>query len=375
MEVVVLVLIACLAFGAWLAVRALRWLFAFAAAPSWPRLVDGATQWILFCWFADWSWRAAAPPFLQSDKLGLDARIYLAGAQTWLAGGDPWTATVWFHDFGTYGFHFAAPPPSVLLCVPFAWLPERLFANLAILASFAAGFYILRAVRLPAWWILFPPLMIGILSANPVVIGLACVVCRRRWAAPIAFAAKIYFTAGLVAERRWRDIAVVAACLAALVVILLPLWLQYLADYSSISATITQESAGGFSATRALPLFVVTAACVAALAVVDWRAACWLAVPALAPFAEFHASVFALPVMVPGLGALLAMAGSPGDAFAPWAICGYAAWRVAWAVAERAGLRLPAWTEVLGPRSRPASASASGPSPTPAQPPTAAETL
>ena len=56
--------------------------------------------------------------------------------------------------------------------------------------------------------------------------------------------------------------------------------------------------------------------------------------------------MFALPVMAPGLGALLAMAGTPGDAFAPLAICAYAAWRVGRRGAELAGLRLPDWLDV-----------------------------
>ena len=360
MLIAVAILLAALAFAAWLAVGVARWLRAFAAAPSLGAAVGGLAQWWLFCWFADWSWRAASPPFIQSDKIGLDARIYLAGAQTWLAGGDPWTATVWFNDAGSYGFHFAAPPPSVLLSVPFAWMPERLFASLAILASFAAGFVILRAVRLPAWWIVFPPLMIGILSANPVVIGLACIVSGVRWLAPVGFAAKVYLAAGLVAERRWKDLAFVAIVLVAMVLVLMPLWLQYLADYSRISAMIAHESAGGFSATRSPQLLAVTAACVGALAVVDWRAACWLAVPALSPFAEFHSSIFALPVMAPGLGALVAVSGSPGDAVMPWAICAYSAWRVGRRGAELAGLRLPSWLDVQVRRAAPDAAASSG---------------
>jgi len=341
MAILVVVLVCAGGFGAWLALRAGGWLSSFAAAPSWRELVHGGTNWILFCWFADWSWRAASPPFLESDKLGLDARIYLRGAQAWLNGGDPWNATVQFHDAGTYGFHFAAPPPSVLLCVPFAWVAEDLFVAAVIVAGFAAGFYILRSLGLPPWWIVFPPLTIGILSGNPVVIGMALLLSGRTWAAPIAFAAKVYLGAGLVAERRWRDLAIVAFALAAMAVILLPLWMQYAADYSSISANIAHESAGGFSATRAAPLFALTAVMVALLALVDWRAAWWLAVPALAPFAEFHASIFALPVISPGLAALLAMAGQPADAFAPWAICAYAAWRLAWAGAGLAGLHMP----------------------------------
>jgi hypothetical protein len=352
--IVAAILFAVAAFGAWLAVGVARWLREFAAAPSLRAAVQGLTQWWLFCWFLDWSWRAAYPPFVQSDKFGLDARIYLGGAQTWLSGGDPWTSVVWFNDAGTYGFHFAAPPPAVLLYVPFAWMPERLFANLAVLASFAAGLFLLRAVRLPAWWIVFPPLLLGILSANPVVIGLACIVSGVRWLAPVGFGAKVYLAAGLVAERRWKDLAFVVAIVAALVLLLMPLWIQYVSDYPSISATIAAESAGGFSATRAMPLFAATAVCVAALAVVDWRAACWLAVPALSPFAEFHSSIFALPVMAPGLGGLLAMAGAPSDAWAPLAICAYSIWRVGRRGAEMAGLRLPEWLDVQARRSEPA---------------------
>ena len=84
-----------------------------------------------------------------------------------------------------------------------------------------------------------------------------------------------------------------------------------------------------------------------------WRAACWLAVPALAPFAEFHASIFALPVISPGLAALLAMAGQPADAFAPWAICAYSAWRVAWAGVGLAALHMPEPLAEMGRLTRP----------------------
>jgi hypothetical protein len=342
----VAILIAATVFGAWLATGVARWLCGFAAAPSWGGFVRGMTQWWLFCWFIQWSWQVAYPPFVESDKLGLDARVYLGGAQAWLAGRDPWASAVWFHDAGTYGFHYAAPPPSLLLFAPFAWMPERLFANLAVIASFMAGFCLLRAVRLPAWWILFPPLLIGILSGNPVVIGLAAVVSGVRWLAPVGVAAKVYLGVGLVAARRWRDVAVVVAVMAATLVVLAPLWFQYAADYSSVSATIAQESAGGLSASRDPMLFAATAACLALLAYVDWRAACWLAMPALSPFAEFHSSIAALPVMSPGLGALLATSGTPWDTLIPKAIAAYCAWRLMRRAAESAGLKLPDWLDV-----------------------------
>ena len=59
------------------------------------------------------------------DMLGFDARTYLHAAQTWLAGGDPWTAYASQHSWtaGTpdVRYYFTGPPLTVV-----AFRPVRL---------------------------------------------------------------------------------------------------------------------------------------------------------------------------------------------------------------------------------------------------------
>lgn len=306
----------------WLPTIGVPWMTDFARTPTWQKAFHAAGQVALFGWFARWAWYSVNKQFVLGGKLGVDAHIYYRGAQAWVNGSDPWNAVA---SSAQYHFHFAAPPPTVLLFAPFTVIPEQVFGAGFTLLSLAAALYILRRVHLPAWWIVFPPLLIGALSGNPVVIAVACALTGSRWLAPVGTAAKIYVVAALVAERRWMALAVTAVVMLATVILFWPLWHQYLVDYSSISATIGRESAGGFSATRSVPLFIVTAAMVAILAVIDFRAACWLAIPALAPFTEFHASIFALPVISPILAVGLAY---PRQGLAPVVICVYVAWRI-----------------------------------------------
>jgi hypothetical protein len=306
----------------WLPTIGLPWVRDFARAPGWQKAVHAAWQVALFGWFARWAWYTVHKQFILGGKLAVDAHIYYRGAHAWVNGLDPWNAVASSAD---YRFHFAAPPPSVILFAPFTPIPEQVFATGFMMLSIAAAFYILRRVHLPAWWIAFPPLLIGALSGNPVVIGVACALTGSRWLAPIGVAAKIYVGGGMLAERRWMALAVTAFVMLATVILFWPLWHQYLVDYSSISSTIGAESIGGYSATRSIPLFVVTAAMMAILAVIDFRAACWLAVPALAPFTEFHASIFALPVMSPILAIGLSY---PRQGLAPIVICVYVGWRI-----------------------------------------------
>jgi hypothetical protein len=319
----------------WFPTIGLPWITNFARTPTWKAAFHAAGQVALFGWFARWAWYSVHMQFVSGGKLAVDAHIYYRGAQAWVNGSDPWSAVASSAD---YRFHFAAPPPTVILFAPFTLIPEQVFATGFMLLSIAAAFYILRRVNLPAWWIAFPPLLVGALSGNPVVVGVACALTGSRWLAPIGVAAKVYVGAALVAERRWMALAITPIVMLATVILFWPLWHQYLVDYSSISSTIGHESLGGFSATRSVPLFIVTAVMMAILAVIDFRAACWLAVPALAPFTEFHASIFALPVMSPILAIGL---GYPRQGLAPVVICVYVAWRILRATPLLKSLPLP----------------------------------
>jgi hypothetical protein len=77
---------------------------------------------------------------------------------------------------------------------------------------------------------------------------------------------------------------------------------------------------------------VVVAAALGALALIDRRAAGWLAVPALWPAAEYFYATFALPLRSPWLAALLAVPATQASAFVPWTIVAYAVVRLALAL-------------------------------------------
>jgi hypothetical protein len=319
----------------WLPTIGLPWMTDFVRTPTRHKALHAGGQAVLFGWFAKYAWDTVHAQFIVAGRLALDARIYYRGAEAWVHGSDPWAAKV---DFPSYSLHYAAPPPTVILFAPFTLIPEQVFVTGFTLLSVAAALYILRRVHLPAWWIAFPPLLIGALSGNPVIVAVACAVAGSRWLAPVGTAAKIYVGAAIVGERRWWSLAITAAVMLATVIVFWPLWHLYLVDYSSISATIAHESRGGYSATTYPPLFAVTAVMLAALALIDFRAACWLAVPALAPFTELHASVFALPVISPilAIGLAYPLAGLP-----PVVICVYAAWRIVRATPLLGRLPLP----------------------------------
>ena len=64
------------------------------------------------------------------------------------------------------GNYFAAPPPTLLPVAPFALLPEPLGLVLLTALVVVASVATIRLLRLPWWWILFPPLVQCLISAN-----------------------------------------------------------------------------------------------------------------------------------------------------------------------------------------------------------------
>ena len=103
------------------------------------------------------------------DTVGIDGRLYYRAAQTWLAGGDPWTAYTATNTRPPSGQYihemFVGPPPTVLAFVPFVWIPETLFVVGWLAVTVAAAVYTIRRLGLPIWWLLFPPLMEGLIAA------------------------------------------------------------------------------------------------------------------------------------------------------------------------------------------------------------------
>ena len=275
-----------------------------------------------------WQWPA------HLDTVGVDGRLYYRAAHMWLSGGDPWTAYTQTNTWPVSGQYihelFTGPPPTVLAFVPFTWIPEDLFTVGWLGLTVAATVYALRRLGLPIWWLLFPPVVTGIVSGNPHMVALAVLLCgsnKLRW---LAVPLKAYAVFPMLAERQWRALGILAAIVGASVVVFLPLWVQYRLDYAQVNEWLTGPgTAGGFSATRDPRLFALTAAALGALALIDRRAAGWLAVPALWPATQYFYATFALPLRSPWLAAALALAQPKEAAVVPWAIVAYSAARVA----------------------------------------------
>ena len=245
--------------------------------------------WFLACASGFLIWIAVQP-----GVFGFDAHIYHRATAAWVSGGDPWAQSY-------RGFLFAAAPPTLLVALPFLPLGENVTAILWVAISFGSALWVLRRLHLAWWWLLFPPLLEGIWVGNPNVIIVALLVAGGRTGAAISVLAKIYAAVPLVLMGRRRELAAAAAALL-VTAPLLP-WADFLARWPTLSATLTQQAAGGRSAI-AFPVMLPFA--LAAIAGMGRYRAAWLAVPALWPATQSHYTVLALPVMHPLLAAVMA---------------------------------------------------------------------
>ncbi len=211
---------------------------------------------------------------------GIDLRIYRAAAEAAIAGRDPWAASVG-------GLTFAGPPPALLPYLPAALLPEGVaiivYGSLTLLGAVVA----LRTVRLPVWWLLFPPISDSLIVLNPDVVVIALLLAVPRLAA-VSVVLKVYAAVPLAIGRRWRPLAIgLGLCLLSA-----PWWGDFLAARESISVSLQSQSFGGLSAWGSW-LIVPTVLALIAL----WRrGAEWLAIPAIWPYTQLHYNVLALPI-------------------------------------------------------------------------------
>jgi hypothetical protein len=215
-----------------------------------------------------------------SGLLGADLRIYRLAAVAGLGGGNPWG------DIGR-DFQFAGPPPSLLPYLPAAFLPEDTAVLLYALGMVAGAAAVVRALGLPIWWLLFPPLFESLLSLSADALVLACVANAPAIAgASVAF--KIYGAIPLLVQRRWRALVV-----AGLIVLLsLPWWGHFLASRDAVANTLLTGTArlSAWGTWLMIPTVI-------ALWVLRSRGAEWMIVPALWPATQLHYSTIALPAI------------------------------------------------------------------------------
>ena len=300
----------------------------------------------LAAWFILQSYQRIARLLRDEVPLGQDIQIYYRAVQEWLAGGDPWSASVAVNPHAI--FHYAGSPATTVLLAPSALFSEGQFTALWLVLSALSAVAIVRWLKLPIWWLLFPPTVEALYSGNPQLVVLMLLLAgagRSGVAADtIAVTLKVYAIVPLLAERRPRRIVYALGLTLATVVVAPWLWTEYLTQFGAISARLERESAGGFSAFYHPVLLVPTAIAIILLWRRDRKAAGWLAVPALWPSSEFHYSTFAQPVMTPILAVLLSVYAQQG--LVPVAIMLDVFWRFA---AEPVRTRLAAWAAAASP--------------------------
>ncbi len=250
------------------------------------------------------------------ETVGIDARIYHNGSAAWLDGGNPWASGALLNG---RPFSYAGLPPTVLLLAPLAWLPEEAFVWLWLALSVGAALLIVRSLRLPWVWVAYPPLLYGVIAANPHVLLLALLLANR-WrlraagtvGGAVASVVKVVALPPLVGERRWRAVLLGLAAIGLTVPLVPDLWRSFLDQAGTVSDAIHTESSGGVSAWGQPVLMAATLAALAVLAVLDFRAAGWLVVPALFPTTQYYYAMFALPVdPFLAAGAAFPVAGAP----------------------------------------------------------------
>jgi hypothetical protein len=275
---------------------------------------DVAVDWLraqilrygLVVWFAANSVVGIAYAARDTSLLYFDARLYLMATRTWLEGGDPWSVQL-------AGNYFAAPPPSLLPLAPLSLLPLDVGVAIVAFACFAAAVATVRMLRLPWWWLFFPPLVQCLLSANVHALLIPLILAGAGWLATFlkAYAAPIIVILG-----RWRA-ALVALVSVAATAPLLP-WPAYFSQFGSINAHLVEQT---HYALPTVALMAVSPAALLAMAIVGRQRAAWLAVPPWWPSPQYYygtramgarnalaAAPAALPIPGSGLLALLVCA-------------------------------------------------------------------
>ncbi len=202
-------------------------------------------EWIVPTWFVALS--AVRLSSLAGTPIGYDGRLYRAAADAWLAGGDPWQVQ-------SGGVYFAAPPPTLLVMAPFALLAEPLAVAVLVGLGVAASAWAIRRLRLPFWWLAFPPLVDGLYNANPHVVLVPLVLSSAAWLAPVV---KVYAGPVLLLRGQFRALAI-AAVITALTLPLVP-WGRFFEELPRIVELLRFQSRGGLSVWEA-PALAVPAA-------------------------------------------------------------------------------------------------------------------
>jgi hypothetical protein len=227
----------------------------------------------------------------ESRTVGLDARIYYQGSATWLAGQNPWSAGAYLGD---ELYSYAGLPPTTILLAPLALLPEEAFVWLWLALSAGAAIVIVRKLQLPLAWLTYPPLLYGVLAANPHVVVTALLVAGGTLGGLVAGVLKVVAIPPLVGERRWRSLGLVAVAFGATVLFAPGTWAAFLHEAGRSRGAIHAESGGGASAWGEPRYSRISRCARPARHGGRARRAGWPS--ALFPTTQYYYAMFALPV-------------------------------------------------------------------------------
>lgn len=221
----------------------------------------------------------------QFGEPAYDGMLYRAATVRWLEGGDPWLIP-------QSGAVYAAPPPTLLAMLPFAVVPEALARPLLLALGLAATIWMIRRLRLPLWWLAFPPLVDVLWNANPHVFVAPLLVAGL---APLAAFVKLYAGAVPAIRLDWKALAATAA----LLLVTLPFlpWGLFIERWPEVSRALNDQSAGGGLSVWVTPLLLPVAV-VAGILLGRERLA-WWSIPVFWPFTQWYYSSIALPVLTP----------------------------------------------------------------------------
>jgi hypothetical protein len=263
------------------------------ASPTAPARIGRPWNVLLPVLFAIGSADFGIAVLVDSRSVGSHALIYTDAARAWLSGGNPWTV-------GPPSAVFAGPPTMLLPFVPFVPLPGDLTRLIWVGGSAILAVYVLRRLRLPGWWIGFPPIFHAILLGHPEVLVLWLLVIGGL-PSGLGPVIKPYGGLPLVAERRWTAIALGLLIVAATAPFL-P-WPQFISELSSIAETVRTQTNG--DSTFGAPVLMGIA--VVALGLLGFRRALWLATPLLWPGAQPIYKVISVPAMTPVIAVFWAL--------------------------------------------------------------------
>jgi len=205
-----------------------------------------------------------------SQLIDHDGALFRLGALA-LFGADPFSVA------SPSGLHLASPPLTLWMLLPVALLPSWAWLTLCVVAAL----FFVRRFGLPPTWVAYPPLVIGILLGNPSTFGLAI-------GGVAGIAIRPHLAVPALLEGRARDLVVVAALLG----VTSSGWFGRLPE---LVPRYVGESGPSINAWGSVWFWPV-ALLLALLALVDRRAAGWLAVPSLCPNVGWYAAAMVLPV-------------------------------------------------------------------------------